>query len=155
MLNNISYIPSYYSGNMFQSNLQTTTPSYQTVSMTNPQTQAFYSIPAITSYYQPPVLAEQYNKQVANNAYSNTVQPVASTSVTPQKKMSPLLENFMKTQRPDGVSQVTLEPEKKSATPYKNHLRTLFQNNEAVIYAMIPRTFNTKDTNGDDVIDGE
>ncbi len=154
MLNNISYIPSYYSNNVFQSNLQTTAPSYQTVSMTSPQTQAFYSIPAITSYYQPPVLAEQYNKQVASNAYSNTVQPAAATSVTPQKKMSPLLENFMKTQRPDGVSQVTLEPQKTSATPYKNHLRTLFQNNEAVIYAMIPRTFNAKDTNGDDIIDG-
>ena len=39
--------------------------------------------------------------------------------------------------------------------PYKNNLRSLFQNNEAVIYAMIPRTFNAKDTNGDDIIDGD
>ena len=36
---------------------------------------------------------------------------------------------------------------------YKNNLRSMFQNNQAVIYAMIPRTFNAKDTNGDDLID--
>ncbi len=41
-----------------------------------------------------------------------------------------------------------------SATEYKNNLRTLFQNNKAVIYAMIPRTFNAENYNDTDLIDG-
>ena len=40
--------------------------------------------------------------------------------------------------------------------PYKNNLKTMLQNGEAKILAMIPRTFNAKDTNGDGKItDGE
>lgn len=42
--------------------------------------------------------------------------------------------------------------------PYKNNLRTMIQNNESVMMAIIPRTFTAKDLNGDDKItlkDGE
>ena len=38
--------------------------------------------------------------------------------------------------------------------PYKNDLRTLFLTNSAKILAMIPRTFNAKDTNNNEYIDG-
>lgn len=38
--------------------------------------------------------------------------------------------------------------------PYKNDLRTLFTTNSAKILAIIPRTFNAKDTNGNEYIDG-
>ncbi len=37
---------------------------------------------------------------------------------------------------------------------YHNNLRTLFQNNQAKILAIVPRTFNAKDLNGNDYIDG-
>lgn len=37
--------------------------------------------------------------------------------------------------------------------PYKNDLRTLFTTNSAKILAIIPRTFNAKDTNGNEFID--
>lgn len=37
---------------------------------------------------------------------------------------------------------------------YHNDLRTLFKNNEAKILAIVPRTFNAKDLNGNDYIDG-
>ena len=37
--------------------------------------------------------------------------------------------------------------------PYKNDLRSLMMNNEAKILAIIPRTFNAKDTDGNDFID--
>ena len=37
--------------------------------------------------------------------------------------------------------------------PYKNDLRTLFTTNSAKILAIIPRTFNAKDTNGTEFID--
>ena len=36
---------------------------------------------------------------------------------------------------------------------YKNNLRSMFQNNQAVIYAMIPRTFNAKDTDKNGLIE--
>lgn len=38
--------------------------------------------------------------------------------------------------------------------PYKNDLRTLFTTNSAKILAIIPRTFNAKDKNGNEFIDG-
>ncbi len=38
-------------------------------------------------------------------------------------------------------------------TPYKNNLRTLFTTNNAKILAILPRTFNAKDTNGNEKID--
>ena len=37
---------------------------------------------------------------------------------------------------------------------YHNNLRSLFVNNQAKILAIIPRTFNAKDTNGNEYIDG-
>ncbi len=37
---------------------------------------------------------------------------------------------------------------------YHNNLRTLFKNNEAKILMIIPRTFNAKDKNGNEYIDG-
>lgn len=37
---------------------------------------------------------------------------------------------------------------------YHNDLKTLFQNNQAKILAIVPRTFNAKDLNGNDYIDG-
>lgn len=37
--------------------------------------------------------------------------------------------------------------------PYKNDLKTLFKNNQAKILAIVPRTFNAKDLNGNELID--
>ncbi|MDR1327731.1 MAG: hypothetical protein LBJ74_04925, partial [Heliobacteriaceae bacterium] len=45
-------------------------------------------------------------------------------------------------------------PAVKHTTSYKNDLRTLFNNNQAKILAIIPRTFNAQDTNGNEYIDG-
>ncbi len=36
---------------------------------------------------------------------------------------------------------------------YKNNLRSMFQNNQVVIYAMVPRIFNAKDKNGNKLIE--
>ena len=46
------------------------------------------------------------------------------------------------------------KPENTSIEHYHNNLRTMFMNNEAKILAIIPRTFNAKDLNGNDYIDG-
>lgn len=48
------------------------------------------------------------------------------------------------------VSNVKSEPVK----PYRNDLRSLFLSNQAKILAIIPRTFNAKDSNGNEFIDG-
>ena len=37
-------------------------------------------------------------------------------------------------------------------TPYKNNLRTMIQNNESVMLAIIPRTFTAEDLDGDEKI---
>lgn len=42
----------------------------------------------------------------------------------------------------------------RNVKPYKNDLRTLFLTNNAKILAIIPRSFNAKDTNGNEYIDG-
>ena len=39
-----------------------------------------------------------------------------------------------------------------TVAPYKNDLKTKFEDNKAVIYALIPRTFNAKDKDGDGLI---
>jgi hypothetical protein len=51
------------------------------------------------------------------------------------------------------VNKVTTQ-EPVDHKPYKNDLRTLFTTNGAKILAIIPRTFNAKDTNGNEYIDG-
>ncbi|MBO8430263.1 hypothetical protein IAC76_02640, partial [Spirochaetes bacterium] len=37
---------------------------------------------------------------------------------------------------------------------YRNNLRSMVQNNEAIILAILPRSFNAKDTNNNEYIDG-
>jgi len=51
------------------------------------------------------------------------------------------------------VKRVEAKPVQKAA--YKNNLRTMFQNNDAKILAIVPRTFNAKDENGDEKITGK
>lgn len=52
------------------------------------------------------------------------------------------------------VTKPTPIAEAEPVKPYKNDLRTLFLTNSAKILAIIPRTFNAKDSNGNEYIDG-
>lgn len=49
-----------------------------------------------------------------------------------------------------GVKKVDLNSN--TQQPYKNNLRTMIQNNESVMMAIVPRTFTAKDLNGDDIV---
>ncbi len=49
-----------------------------------------------------------------------------------------------------GVKKVDLNSN--AQQPYKNNLRTMVQNNESVMMAIVPRTFTAKDINGDDIV---
>ena len=51
-------------------------------------------------------------------------------------------------------SPIVQKKENISTVNYQNNLHSLFVNNEAKILAIIPRTFNAKDTNGNEYIDG-
>lgn len=69
---------------------------------------------------------------------------------------SNLLTQFLVNQSRINSAAVTKTSEIKSepVKPYKNDLRTLFNTNSAKILAIIPRTFNAKDTNGNEYIEG-
>ena len=81
-------------------------------------------------------IAEKYNNQYGTNSLlsvlMNKTQPM-----TPAASTTP-------------IQTANTEP----LAGYKNNLRSMFQNNQAVIYAMVPRTFNAKDTDGNGLIEG-
>ncbi len=87
----------------------------------------------------------------------NNTQPAASTNATTpiaeQKTKSGLIGAYL-----NNLAMINIPAVKKveSSAPvdYHNDLRTLFQHNGAKILAMVPRTFNAKDLNGNEYIDG-
>ena len=83
--------------------------------------------------------AESYNRSYAGGSLLTLLQNRVQTSSAVSSAVSSAAP----------VSAVS-EP----LTGYKNNLRSMFQNNQAVIYAMIPRTFNAKDTDGNGLIEG-
>ena len=93
----------------------------------------------------------------ANNIYTTkrlpsfASQPAATSSPTTTNSglLNAYLENMAMVNAP-AVKKV----ENSTAVEYHNNLRTLFNNNQAKILAIIPRTFNAKDLNGNEYIDG-
>ena len=78
--------------------------------------------------------------------------PVQKPVATPAKSTN-LLEQFL--QNAANINSPMVQTNATTpAKPYKNNLRTLFTHNEAKILAIIPRTFNAKDKNGNEYIDG-
>ncbi|MBE7709807.1 MAG: hypothetical protein E7Z93_05090 [Cyanobacteria bacterium SIG32] len=91
-----------------------------------------------------------------NNKPQQVNKPVETTVVTPQVSASNLLEKFLKTTAVANSPVVTpVESKPVEHKPYKNDLRTLFTHNEAKILAIIPRTFNAKDKDGNEYINGK
>lgn len=84
------------------------------------------------------------NKQVQNQVYH---PPVAKGSLITQYLDNLAKLNAAAVAKPQ---ETVLTP----AKPYKNDLKTLFLTNSAKILAIIPRTFNAKDSNGNEYIDG-
>ena len=88
---------------------------------------------------------------------NNTVYPHNSFNRVNKPSAQPSFESNLLTSYLDGVAAanapIVQNVQKVEDKPYKNDLRTLFLTNSAVILAMIPRTFNAKDTNGDEFIE--
>lgn len=86
-------------------------------------------------------------------------QPVSTNSqfvANPQEQStgnSGLLNAYLNNLAMINTPAVT-KPETTAPINYHNNLKTMFQNNQAKILAIVPRTFNAKDLNGNDYIDG-
>ena len=83
--------------------------------------------------------------------YSTNTQSAVQTP--PQNNTSSLLQTFFPGREIKGLylNKINLVPQKPIG-PYKNNLRSLFQNNNAIIMAVIPRTWNAKDKDGNGFI---
>jgi len=93
------------------------------------------------------------------NTMNIAMPQVQPTQVSkPQASPSPalhsnLLSAYLNTLAMINTPAVKQAPKTKQI-PYKNDLRSLMNNNQSKILAIIPRTFNAKDTNGNGYIDG-
>ncbi len=101
------------------------------------------------------LISQRLNSLKINNPQDTQLLPPEVSSYNAKTVSSNLLTNFLVNQSLINsaavakVSEVKAEPVK----PYKNDLRTLFNTNSAKILAIIPRTFNAKDTNGNEYIE--
>lgn len=84
------------------------------------------------------------------NGSAKAVSPQAASS-SPVVNSNLLME-YLKNQANINSVQVVQNQKPEAELPYKNDLKTLFNTNQAKILAIIPRTFNAKDQNGDAVI---
>lgn len=93
-------------------------------------------------------LQQVNNTQTSAASSNNATIPVAA-----EKPKSGLIGAYL-----NNLAMINIPAVKKaeSTAPvdYHNDLRTLFKNNDAKILAMVPRTFNAKDLNGNEYIDG-
>lgn len=98
---------------------------------------------------QTPV-TDQLNKVMAKSSLLTAL--MVSTAVKSQKQIQQPEQPAV--QQATSVQAVN-QPVSTPLVGYKNNLRSMFQNNQSVIYAMIPRTFNAKDTDGNGLIEGD
>ena len=93
-------------------------------------------------------------QQVNNNQTTAASSNNATIPVAAEKPKSGLIGAYL-----NNLAMINIPAVKKveSTAPvdYHNDLRTLFKNNGAKILAMVPRTFNAKDLNGNEYIDGD
>ena len=99
------------------------------------------------NYQYVPALKQQALYQLP---VSNPIAP-AQSEITAKPAQS-MLDKLIEMNSTNSVNQVQ-ETQKSENTVWKNNLRENFKENKAVIYAMIPRTFNAKDKDGDGLID--
>ena len=84
------------------------------------------------SYYTPTFKSEKKGEYVDNSELLNNYLENSAIANLPAIKKVDKLDN--------------------KNSDYKNNLRTMIQNNESVMIAIVPRTFTAKDTNGDEKI---
>ena len=104
------------------------------------------------SIYLKPVTSSQ--NYLFNNSGTHQVQKSYNTPHFGSNLLTQYLDNVAKMNTPIVTPSSNINSE--SLQNYKNDLRTLFLTNSAKILAIIPRSFNAKDVNGNEYIeDGE
>ncbi len=104
-----------------------------------------------------PILAQKMNIQ-ANQQEPQQKQTVEANFSYDNFKYSPLLKqtilaqskNILSATKTSAINQTTEKTEN-----YKNNLKSMFLNNEAQILAVIIRTMNAQDTDGNELIQGD
>ncbi len=98
------------------------------------------------------LIAQRINATMPKAPQQNVQQPTApAVSATASNLISQYLENAA---RINSAAVTKVSTVKEPVKPYKNDLRTMFLTNSAKILAIIPRTFNAKDSNNNEYIDG-
>jgi len=93
-------------------------------------------------------LRNNSNTDVSQNQHASYPNVTFASSSDFVKSYAQALINRTKPQEVKKEEQSNTQP-----VAWKNTLRTKFQNNDVSLYAMIMRTFNAKDTNGNELID--
>lgn len=95
------------------------------------------------------------SKQISRTNFTNSSAP-ATAPEQPKTTNSGLLNSYLNNMAMINAPAVQKVQKTENTTPinYHNNLRSLFKNNEAKILMIIPRTFNAKDENGNEYIDG-
>ena len=92
-------------------------------------------------------------QQVNNTQTSAASSTNATVPVADKNSKSGLIGAYLNNLAMINIPAVK-KAENTAPVDYHNDLRTLFKNNGAKILAMVPRTFNAKDLNGNEYIDG-
>ncbi len=85
------------------------------------------------------------------NSFTNLVTNPLNTYMDKEAAMNKSLVNVRK---PVTATNKIEDKKAVNVKPYKNNFKSMLQNGEAKILAIIPRTFNAKDENGDEKITG-
>lgn len=95
------------------------------------------------------------SKQISRTNFTNSSAP-ATAPEQPKTTNSGLLNLYLNNMAMINAPAVQKVQKTENTAPinYHNNLRSLFKNNEAKILMIIPRTFNAKDENGNEYIDG-
>ena len=95
------------------------------------------------------------SKQISRTNFTNS-SATATAPEQPKTTNSGLLNSYLNNMAMINAPAVQKVQKTENTAPinYHNNLRSLFKNNEAKILMIIPRTFNAKDENGNEYIDG-
>ncbi len=111
------------------------------------------------------LLAQKFNKPVLDTTVQRPADkaPVAEASTNKNNILASYLQNLSNLNKTMVVTKPEIKPtatakvqnaESSQKIVYHNNLRSMIQSNSANILAIVPRTFNAKDTNGNGYIDG-
>ena len=107
------------------------------------------------------------SNKIINNLRIDSTTPAKNKQEAPQiqqadRTHSDLINKYLDNQaqinKPSVNKTEKINDVGSAPANYKNNLRSMFRNNEAVILAIVPRTFTAVDKNGDELIkrkDGE